>query len=676
MIKKILMLFFLMSIISSFMALAINENVQSRPSNRPVSSTPILKDSSGNPYTCKSIVLPDKELWEKCESEGLVVVQKYENGCVVGYDCGEPILNSQCAEIAPPSSSFCSECHNKGMIVKKRVVNGCVMGYVCIENTYMNPTIPVDDCSVDISCPPVKPAYDIVNSCESRGGIFTVRYNEKCEAFFECNFLSANLSNITIGCPIVDVPSDISKKCESTGASVVVKYDPNCNAKFFCKYDSVGIVQNNTNITGNGSVIIGNTGSVQTPNAVCPVDPELIKEFNSLVKQLREKSINSARDEDTTQLRQKIARLSVLITQQKNSCTRANVVSPQTGIAVGIRCDVPENLRKKLEDAWENYRQLLKSSNDVDLDSAKMRINQITLEIQEYRKKCMKDILPANSDVASGNSADIACEIPESLLKELEVLYKQYNDLQKSMQPSQQQLEEIKKKIDSLEKRLRLLRVRCNRLPIDNSTNFSQLSQYYAERLSEFVSNNPDVNIERLREIRMEIDENIKEMIAQRRRLRMNEVSEIVDRIKVTPNSVSVGDSFLKSEDVSIETQVDGSTVAVSSNGESVIVTQNGLTASASEVDVSENGIVVGESNIVAPGRLLEIRTLQRNRDRIRELTLTRNEDKIVYNAKVDARRKILGIVPATAKQEVIVDAVTGEVIKQNKPWWTAISTD
>ncbi|GIU69424.1 MAG: hypothetical protein KatS3mg002_0660 [Candidatus Woesearchaeota archaeon] len=678
--KFFMMLFVLISL--SYMVVAVNE--YTREAN-------LIRDVQGNVYNCKSLILPDKELWEKCESEGLIVVQKIKDGCVVGYECGEATSLGSCADIAPPSNEFCNECHSKNMIVKKNIVNGCVRGYVCTENLYMSPSNPIDECVFDVRCPPVKPAYDIVNSCESRGGVFTVKYNEKCEAIFECNMLSANTSNNTIGCPIVDVPSDISSKCKEMGASVVIQYDPNCNFKFFCKYYLTNNTQNNThNITSNNTwnytlnnytgnitwnTTLGSTGLAQSVDINCQVDPELIKEFNSLVKELREKKLNAASEREITELKSKISRLNALIQQEKRACSRSNVVPPQTGLAVGIRCSIPNDLKEKLDDAWNNYRQLLKSPNDVDLDSAKNRINQITLEIQEYRKKCMAELVPGNVDVVPG-SVRAACEIPDALLKELESLYKQYDDLQKSMQPSQQQLEDIKKKIDSLENRLIVLRARCNKLPVDNSTNISQISQYYAGRLSELVSSDPSLNIERLKELRSEIDETIKDLIAQRRQVRLKEISELVDNVRVTPNSVGVGNSFIESKGVSIETEVDGSVVSVSSQGDHVLINQDGLSVSTNEVVVSEQGLSVGESEIITPGRLLQVKTLQRNKDRIRELSLVNIENRMVYNARVDAKKKVLGIIPATARQEVVVDASTGEIIKEDKPWWSAISTD
>lgn len=633
---------------------------------------------------CKSIPLPSDELWKKCESEGLVPIQQVENGCVVGYYCGQvsdpspepvpPVRDpSSCVDIAPPSEELCTKCHDAGMIVQKNIQKGCVVGYECVENLYMGPLPPADACVVNVPCPPVKPPVDVVNECELKGGVFSVYYNDKCEAKFECNFSSAidpapspgpaPYTNNSVGCPVVDVPEDFKSKCDEKSGTVVVRYDANCNAKFYCierpligppvPAPSVGIAPSLT----------------PAPIRDCEVDPALVREFNDIVKQLRERTTN-ARDEDNSALKQKLARLTMMIREQKQKCagtTNSQDVAPQ-GVAVGVNCRVPPELQKELLDAWNAYRELLKSPNDVDLTAAKRRISDVTLKISEYRKTCAADIVPGQTGAV--------CVIPEDLMKRLEVLYKQYSDLEKSMQASQEQLENIKKMINDLEKQLLEYRARCTRLPIDSGTTTANIAKYYAQRISDISSDNPDEQLAKLKELRAEVDETLKDLIEQRKSMKFEELSEMVDEITLKPGSVEIGDAVAQTADVEIQTEVEGSTVSVSTKEDSVVINQDGLVVEASEVSVSNSGLSVEGSQIVPPNRLLAVKVLERNKERIQKLKLERREASLVYNAQLQAKMKVLGIIPVMAQQTVTVNAETGEVVTQEKPWWTSISTN
>ncbi|MEM4637679.1 MAG: hypothetical protein QXK76_01465 [Candidatus Woesearchaeota archaeon] len=620
-------------------------------------------DAGGN-VLCKSLPLPDKDLWEKCEQQGLVLVNIVRDGCVVGYDCESLQSGSSrnyCAlDIAPPSNIFCNECHNKGMIVKKKLQNNCVVGYECVESVYMSARY-VDECKSGVSCPPVKPALDVVNDCAARGGTLNVLYNEKCEATFECVTNSADIVPF-VGCPVYDVPENVESACEEKKGRIIVRYDANCNPKFECitRFNSTNntIINNTINNTTNNTNTfnITNTTNISVSDVIFDinyrcVDPTTLKEYSDLIRQLRQKLSDRSREVDVTDLRVKILRLGEIMRQQSRQCDRE--------IGIGVRCQIPEYLNRELSDALKEYRELLNSPNDVDLTPIRNKIAEIGKKIDEYKKKCMQNTVP-------GQTGTARCVIPEEMLKELESLYKQYNALLKSMQASDEQLRDIKKKIDNLERNIILIKARCNRLPIDNSTNSSQISDYYSLLMAEVLSETADDY--RIRELRIEAEDAIKDYLRERQRLNLNDFSGIVDEVSVTPDDVSIGETASNIQNAEIETMVNGENVVVSKENNQVFIRKGLLKIKVPQLLINNSNITINGTAIVIPKNL--------ENKNVRQIILENTDDGLKYLVKVDSKRRILGIIPITAKQEMILNAENGEIIRVKGPWWMFISNE
>jgi hypothetical protein len=418
-------------------------------------------------------------------------------------------------------------------------------------------------------------------------------------------------------------------------------------------------------------IIVPNPSIGPAPTFSCAVDPELQKEFNDLVKKLREKSTNTAADVDLTELKQKLARLIIKMREAKMNCKNdtTNNTFSGTGVAVGIRCQVPADLQNELSKALDAYKKLLETQEsgaaDVDLDSAKKRINELTVKISNYRRSCASDIVPGQ------------CTVPDEYFKELEKLYKEYRDLEKSAQASGERIELVKRMINDYENKIKDIKSKCTKLNIDKDVQAADLSEYYSGKFSEISEiADTDTQLEKLKDLRKEIDETIKDLIQQKKKLKFEDLSGMVDEVTVNADSIDVGDTSTDSTDVEIETEVEGEAVSVSTTDDSVVIEQDGLSVDTDSVEINKDGLSLdGTSVKVAPNKLLEVKSLEKNRERITGLKLEKREDKIYYRAEFEAKKRVLGFIPATATQSVEIDAETGVVV-EDKPWWASISSD
>lgn len=95
-------------------------------------------------------------------------------------------------------------------------------------------------------------------------------------------------------------------------------------------------------------------------------------------------------------------------------------------------------------------------------------------------------------------------------------------------------------------------------------------------------------------------------------------------------------------------------------------------------VTVDENGISV--ENILVkslPSAVFEHnKNLERNANRIISAKLEKSADKNVYVVEYTAKRKLFGFISANAKQIMIVDVNSSQIISEKKPWWRIISTE
>jgi len=353
-----------------------------------------------------------------------------------------------------------------------------------------------------------------------------------------------------------------------------------------------------------------------------------------------------------------------------NKATTISGRIPQ-GVAVGQKCEISEEYKNVGEALKEEYKNALESKKLDVAKVAREKMQDLEQKVMDERRACMTLNVPG---LIKEDKKE--CLIPKDLADKMEALRAKVDTLrsQNVSIPS-----DVKNQISDLESKASDVRAKCNALKFSDQAKEGDVAAIYTARLKEAMSNNDsDTKIQTLKELRKEIDETIKNLIEQKKKLKFSDMEGVADKVRLRPKTIDVGDSSTSSEDVEIETEIEGSEVTLSSTSTDVILSQDGLNVTAIDLTVDSDGLSVeGVAVKISPTAMLnKNQNLDRNRARVTEMKLEKEGEKAVYNTKYEAKKKVLGFIPATAKQEMKIDASNGQVVSEKKPWWGFIASD
>jgi len=93
-------------------------------------------------------------------------------------------------------------------------------------------------------------------------------------------------------------------------------------------------------------------------------------------------------------------------------------------------------------------------------------------------------------------------------------------------------------------------------LEIKEKISGNNLTLYYKERIKQAMEdNNTNATI---REVRREIDETIKNLVEEKKKINYNEISQIAQDIKIRADRIDVGNSSTNATDAEIEVELNG----------------------------------------------------------------------------------------------------------------------
>ncbi|MGV8086699.1 MAG: PepSY domain-containing protein [Candidatus Woesearchaeota archaeon] len=206
--------------------------------------------------------------------------------------------------------------------------------------------------------------------------------------------------------------------------------------------------------------------------------------------------------------------------------------------------------------------------------------------------------------------------------------------------------------------------------------------QYYKNKIDSVVAadttDNADGKIEALETLRKQIDETIISLIEQKKSIKYSDVKDISEKITITHEKIAIGTSTTSTQDVKIESDIEGTAVTIASSSESVTLSQDDVTAQTGDLVIDSDGINIDGIRVKLPPKAVLMRNhnLETNIQRVNNMKLEKEEDKAVYTIQYDADKKLLGIISTSASQEIKINANTGDVISEKKPWWTFLASD
>ncbi|MFC2038376.1 hypothetical protein ACFLUG_01205 [Chloroflexota bacterium] len=202
-----------------------------------------------------------------------------------------------------------------------------------------------------------------------------------------------------------------------------------------------------------------------------------------------------------------------------------------------------------------------------------------------------------------------------------------------------------------------------------------EIASYYKRRIAEIATQETDTDkkVAVLKDLKVEIDRLIEELVKGRDSINTREVSGLVNRIQVRPGEVKMDEVSVKTVDKSVVARINNTEVEIKPTKSRVIMNDGNLEITASELNMENDVLRVGNSEV----RVVPSAAVERLKVEAKEIELTEENARAVYRIKADESRKLLGFIPVNMEGTYTVDAAdaNAEVISQKRPWWAFLTT-
>lgn len=209
------------------------------------------------------------------------------------------------------------------------------------------------------------------------------------------------------------------------------------------------------------------------------------------------------------------------------------------------------------------------------------------------------------------------------------------------------------------------------------ATTAREVSAYYKQKLQTIVqSSSTDEQIASLKELRNEIDSMISGLLAKQNRISLNEsgLGDLVQSVKITPTAVQAGGVEVASTGKIVDAKVSSTKeVEVEAKEGKVVLRDNGVEASATDVTVTQEGVKVGSADIsISPSE-----AANRVNAALKKITIaTTPDNRAVYKVEAQTKAKLIGVLPVTINRTVSIDSENGNVLSDQKPWWAVLAIE
>ena len=430
----------------------------------------------------------------------------------------------------------------------------------------------------------------------------------------------------------------------------------------------------------------------------CSVD-SLVSQWTELATQLQS-AVDSNDTALTSQIQQKIEPLGMEIAKQ----LKANCTSTGATPSIKLYCPVESVIYSSLEkqsNPLKAQEYQARMSNDTGLEAQlAKKIESLNKDMEAQSVKCqskpevISDFMskpltaatvptsqapvPTTLTKPSGGVGTTAvtvtgeCTVPVELTQEFEGQWKKYNTA--IANNDTETAIAVKAKIAEIEQKLSSTKGQCVKTIVSSKAETSDVVSYYKEKLTETLSTTGDVDtqIASLKQLRTEIDNTIADLIKKKSEFNASDATGLVDEIKVKKNEIVAGSVSIANPTASINTQVNSKEVKVKSTSTGASINEGSISVATSEITVSDNKLMVGSNEVkVAPSEISGKTNMA-----VKSMTMATEDGKAVYSANGTEKRNLLAVIPVTIDKTVKVDAGNGNVISEDKPWWSFLTTE
>lgn len=371
-----------------------------------------------------------------------------------------------------------------------------------------------------------------------------------------------------------------------------------------------------------------------------------------------------------------------------------------------VICYIPDNLTK-------DYKRLIldleKAEETGDDEVAELIIKKITalkLEIEEARKKCLANapqpVTIQRPTKAPRPLAPVAIDRCQEVAQwENKIAYYQklagLNDSELKEQTGFSRAE-IEKILADLPNGLVKVKAQCQTQTNTASAKPAAVSQisiaepvkpvavgsgqeideYYKAKIERITTEeNAEVQIQKLKSLKGEIDELIAKLIKGRKEIEASELGNAVAEIKVSRGEIKADDVSVKTTDKKIFVNVGESSVSVAPTSRRVEIIEikdsddTELKVTASEVSIKDNALLVGNSEVkLAASKVAENLGVEPQSAELKE-----ENSRAVYKLKVAEPRKLFGFIPIRITKTMTADAESSDLLGEKLPWYSFLTT-
>ncbi len=218
--------------------------------------------------------------------------------------------------------------------------------------------------------------------------------------------------------------------------------------------------------------------------------------------------------------------------------------------------------------------------------------------------------------------------------------------------------------------RLEILKKLCaeENISVKNITSLKELNELLKEKAEAMLETaNVSTIVKAVKKIEQEKKKLLKEYVKTKKKLDLIE-SKLIKKLVVMKDQLIAENETLPPAE--IVAKIKGKLIKIVPGGDGVVI-QDVVNVTTTGL-VYENGTLktpMGGEVKVLPSEILgKVKT--RAEDEIKELKLE-NQFAPRYRAKIVEKRRLLGIIPWDLEVDKVIDAQTGKLLEENKPWWS-----
>ncbi len=398
------------------------------------------------------------------------------------------------------------------------------------------------------------------------------------------------------------------------------------------------------NVASHATVIRPISVDATTAN-ICVVDSELMKELGPLMILLEEVE-ESGNKEQVEMLYKKIYYIKEKIQADRKLCLRRplNIAEPievkvraiNVGPTYVDKCSVLKDMKNKIKHYKRLYLLSEKELSDKGYSSEegkekiKKILNELEIEIEKVRIECEARTTTsgeAGEVTASGSSGGGGGNllIPETGIR-------------------------ITK-------------------PVAVSSG-NEITNYYKIKVSDIMIKEIKTGerITELKELRNEIDKLIEELIKSKDEIRVDEIEELVTKIKIKPGRIEADGVIVNTINKNIIVKINKKDLIIKPTKAHVSIGDGKFEIKAHELNVQNNTLRVGAFEI----KILISEIVKELKIEPKEIELKEEYNKSVYKIRAEENRKLLWVIPIKVENSITVDAGIQElkIISEKLPWW------